>query len=66
MADASHALDQLKSITLSKINTGDEFFHNCHRIILEIVNKVNINDTTPRTAKFKKNCNNIPSELGSN
>lgn len=52
MADASHALDQLKSITLSKLNTGDEFFHNYHRIILEIVNKVNINDTTPRTAKF--------------
>ena len=54
MADASHALDPLKSITLSKLNTGDEFFHNCHRIILEIVNKVNINDTTLVLLNFKK------------
>ena len=46
------------------------FHNNCNRIILEIANKVSINETKPRTAAFnetkpriaafQKNRNNIP------
>ena len=63
MADASHLLDSLKSIVLSKRNTVDEFHNNCYRVILEIANKVSIRETKPRTATFQKNRNNVPSEL---
>ena len=63
MADASHLLDSLKSIVLSKRNTVDEFHNNCYRVILEIAKKVSIRETKPRTATFQKNRNNVPSEL---
>ena len=45
MADASHVLDSVKNVILSKQNTVDEFHNNCYRIILEIANKVSINET---------------------
>lgn len=32
--------DSLKSVTLSKRSTVDEFHNNCHKIILKIANKV--------------------------
>ena len=60
--DASHLLDSLKSVTLSKQNTVDDFHNNCYRIILEIANKVSINETRPHTVAFQKNRNNVPSE----
>ena len=59
MVDASHLLDSLKSEILSKRNNVDEFHNNCYRIVLEIANKVSINETKPRTATFQKNCNNV-------
>ena len=62
MADASHLLDFLKSVILSKRNTLDEFHKNYYRIILEIASKVNINETKPRTVAFQKNRNKVPSE----
>ena len=62
MVDASHLLDSLKSVILSKRNTVDDFHNNCYRIILEMANKVSINETKPRTAAFQKNRNNVPSE----
>ena len=66
MADASHLLESLKSVILSKRNTLDDFHNNCNRIILEMANKVGINETKPRTAAaFQKNCNNPPSESAS-
>ena len=57
IADASHLLDSLKSVILLKRNNVDGFHHNCYRIILEIANKMSINETKPRT-----NRNNVPSE----
>ena len=62
MADASHLLDSLKSVFLSKRNTVDDFHNNCYRIILEMANKVSINETKPCAAAFQKNRNNVPSE----
>ena len=62
MADASHLLNSLKGVILSKRNTVDEFHNNCYRIILEIANKVSINETKPHSAAFQKNRNNVPSE----
>ena len=62
MVDPYHLLDSLKSKILSKRNNVDEFHNNCYRIILEIANKVSINETKPRTATFQKNCNNVLSE----
>ena len=62
MADASHLLDSLKRVILSKQNNVDEFHNNCYRIILEIANKVSIIETKPRTTAFQKNRNNVPSE----
>ena len=40
MTNASHLLDSLKSIILSKRNTVDEFYNECYRIILKMANKV--------------------------
>ena len=60
MADASHLLDSLKSVIVSKGNTEDEF--NCYRIIFEITNKVSFSETKPHTTAFQKNLNNVPSE----
>ena len=62
MVDAYHLLDSLKSVIFSKRNTVDDFHNNCYRIILEMANKVSINETKPPTAAFKKNRNNVPSE----
>ena len=62
MADASHLLDSLKRVILSKQNNVDEFHNNCYRIILEIANKRSINETKPRTATFQKYSNNVPSD----
>ena len=62
MADASHLLDFLKRLILSKRNTLDEFHKNYYRIILEIASKVSINETKPRTVAFQKNRNKVPSE----
>ena len=62
MADASHLLDYLKSVILSKRNTVDDFLNNCYRIILDMANKLSINETKPRTAAFQTNRNNVPSE----
>ena len=62
MADASHLLDSLKRVILSKQNNVDEFHNKCYRIILEIANKVSINETKPRTATFQKYSNNVPSD----
>ena len=59
MADASHLLDSLKSVILSKRNTVDDFRNNYYRIILEMANKVSINETK---AAFQKNFNNVPAE----
>ena len=63
MADASHLLDSLKSVILSKRNTVDQFHNNCYRSNSEIANKVSINETKPRITAFQKNCNDVPSEL---
>ena len=52
--DASHLLDSLKSVILSKRNTVDDFHNNCDRIILEMANKVSVNETKPRTTAFQK------------
>ena len=38
------------------------FLEFCYMIILEIANKVCINETKRRTDTFQKNCNNVPSE----
>ena len=57
MADTSHLLDSLKSVTFSRRNNIDEFYNNCYRIILETANKVSINEAT-----FQENRNNVPSE----
>ena len=65
MAGASHLLDSLKSVIISKRNNVNEFHNNCYTIILEIANKVSINGTKPRTATFQKNCNNVCPELAS-
>ena len=54
MADAFHPLDSLKGVIISKRNTVDEFHNNCCRIILEITNKISINETRLRTATFQK------------
>ena len=54
MAEASHLLDSVKSVILSKRNTVDEFDNNCFRIIIEMVNKVSINETKARTYTFQK------------
>ena len=63
MAEASHLLDSVKSVIFSKRNTVDEFDNNCFRIILEMTNKVSINETKVRTSTFqKKNCNTALSE----
>ena len=62
MANASHLLDSLKSVILSKRNTVDEFHNDCYRIILEMANKISINETKPCTAAFQRNHNNAPSE----
>ena len=62
MADASHLLDSLKSVILSKRNNVDDFHNNCYRIILEMADKVSINETKPRTAAFQKNRNKVPSK----
>ena len=62
MADASHLLDSLKSVIYSKRNTVDDFHNKCYRIIIEIENKVSINETKPGAATCQKNRNNVPSE----
>ena len=62
MADVSHLLDSLKSVILSKRNTVGEFHDTFYRIILEIANKVSINETKSRRAAFQINRNNVPSE----
>ena len=54
MAEASHLLDSVKSVIFSKRNTVDEFDNNCFRIILEMTNKVSINETKVRTSTFQK------------
>ena len=36
MTDASHLLDSLKNVILSKHNTVHEFHNNCYRITVEI------------------------------
>ena len=54
MAEASHLLDSVKSVILSKRNTVDEFDNNCFRIIIEMGNKVSINETKARTYTFQK------------
>ena len=59
MDDASYLLDSLKSIVLSKRSTVDELYNNCYRIILEIANKVSINEAKPCIATFQKNRNNV-------
>ena len=45
-----------------KTKDVDEFHNNCYKIILEIANKVSINETKAHTATFQKNRNNVPSE----
>ena len=62
MADASHLFGFLKSVILPERNTVDEFHNNCYIIILEIANKVSINETKPRVATFQKNRSNLPSK----
>ena len=62
MTDASHLLNSLKSVILSKGNNVNEFHNNCYRIILEIVNKVSINETKSRTTTFEKIGDNVCSE----
>ena len=54
MAEASHLLDSVKSVILSKRNTVDEFDNNCFRIIIEMANKVSINETKALTYTFQK------------
>ena len=62
MVAASHLLDSLKSVILSKRNTVDDFHNNFYRIILEMANKVSINETKPRTAAFQNNRNNVQNQ----
>ena len=54
IAETSHLLDSPKCVLLSKRNTVDEFHNNCYRVILEMANKVSINEARPRTAQFQK------------
>ena len=54
MAEASHLLDSVKSVILSKRNTVDEFDNNCFRIIIEMAKEVSINETKARTYTFQK------------
>ena len=62
IADASHLLDSLKSVILSKGNNKDWLYINCHRIILETANKVIINENKPLTSIFLKNHESVSSE----
>ena len=54
MDDPSHLLDSLKSVILSKRKTVDKFQHKCYVIILEIANKIIINESKRRTDTFQK------------
>ena len=62
IADASHLLDSLKSVILSKGNNKDGIYINCHRIILETANKLVINENKAFTAIFLKNHESVSSE----
>ena len=62
MTDASHLLDSLKNVILSKPNNVDELHYNCYRMNFETEKKVSINETKPRTDTFQKIRDNVLSE----
>ena len=62
IADATHLIKSLKSLTCCKRNTVDTFHKKCYRDILELVCKVVIEKCKPGTSKLQRNHNNVPSE----
>ena len=60
MADASHLLNSLKSVTVSKSNIVGEFNNNCYRIILEIANKEVLMKLNLVQLHFKKIATMLP------
>ena len=63
MADTSDFLDSLISVILSKQNNVSEYHSNCQRIILEIANKVSINETKLVQLHFTKTVTMFPQNL---
>ena len=55
IADATHLVESLKSLTCCKRNTVDTFHKKCYRDILELVCKVVIEKWKPGTSKLQRN-----------
>ena len=62
IADATHLIESLKSLTCCEHNTVDTFHKKCYSDILELVCKVVIEKCKPGTSKLQRNHNNAPSE----
>ena len=62
VAGSSHLIDSLKSLINSKRRNVDQFHNNCYKSVLELAEKVKVDEMKPRTAAIQKNRNNIPSE----
>ena len=62
IANATHLIESVKSLIGSKRTTVDTFHKKCDSDILELACKVGIEECKPRTSKFQRNRNNVPSE----
>ena len=62
IADATHLIESLKSLTCCEHNTVDTFHKKCYSDILELVCKVVIEKCKPGTSKLQRNHNNASSE----
>ena len=65
IADATHLTESLKSLICCKRNTVDTFRKKCFSDILELACKVGMEKCKPKTSKFQRNRNNVPSESSS-
>ena len=63
VADSSHLIESLKSLTNSKRRNVDHFHNNCYKSVFELAKKVKVDEIKPRTAAIQRNRNIIPSEL---
>ena len=62
VADSSHLIESLKSLSISKRSSFDQFHNNCYKSVLELAKKIKFGEIKPRTAAIQRNRNNIPSE----
>ena len=53
VADSSHLIESLKSVTNSKRKNVDQFHNNCYKSVLELAKKVKVDEIKPRTAAIQ-------------